>query len=178
LQLPKTSGLAVWLLPAPDQSRLLSKFISNLSEQYSSIPFVPHITLSSVPDIPSKKITEMTERLSEELNQLQVDLGDVECRPHPYRKVILSIDDNVMVSAFYNKVNQAFGGEICKEGDFHLSLLYGNQRCEEIELGNIRSELPITNKLYIQSIAVVDLNFTPDKWKIIFERSLQINTSL
>ncbi len=172
MQLPKTSGLVVWLLPAPEQSRLFSEFILTLSEQYSTLPFVPHVTLSSVPDISSKEITEMTDQLSKELSQLQVDLGDVECRSHPYRKVILPIDDNVMFSAFYNNVNQAFGGEFCKEHDFHLSLLYGNHKCEEIDLGKIRRNLPKVKKLYIQKIALVDLNFTPDSWKIIFERSL------
>lgn len=114
----------------------------------------------------------MTDQLSKELSQLQVDLGDVECRTHPYRKVILPIDDNVMFSAFYNNVNQTFGGEFCKEDDFHLSLLYGNHKCEEIDLGKIRRNLPKVKKLYIQKIALVDLNFTPDSWKIIFERSL------
>ena len=172
MQLPKTSGLVVWLLPAPDQARLLTKFISNLSEKYNTIPFVPHITLSSIPDIPSKKIIEMTDQLSRQLRPLKVDLGDVECRSYPYQKVIQSIEDEVILSAFCNKVNQTFGGEFCKEGDFHLSLLYGNQKCEEIDLGKIRSELPIANKLHVQSIAVIDLNFTPDNWKIIFERSL------
>ncbi len=114
----------------------------------------------------------MTDQLSKQLNQLQVNLGDVECRPHPYRKVILPVDDKLMLSAFCSKVNQALGGEFCKEGDFHLSLLYGNQNCEEIDLRKIRRDLPKVKKLHIQKIAVVDLNFTPDKWKIIFERSL------
>lgn len=172
MQLPKTSGLVVWLLPAPEQSRLFSEFISILSEQYGTVPFVPHVTLSSVPDIPVNKITEKTDQLSKQLSRLQIDLAEVECRPHPYRKVILSIDDDVMFSAFYNKVNQAFGGEFCKRDDFHLSLLYGNQKCEEIDLGKIRRDLPKIKKLHIQRIAVVDLNFTPDSWKIIFERSL------
>ena len=172
MQLPKTSGLVIWLLPALDQSRLLTKFISNISELYNSIPFVPHITLSSVPDIPSKKIVEMTDHFSKNLSQLQVDLGDIECRSYPYQKVILTIKDELIFSNYRNRVNQAFGGEYCKESDFHLSLLYGNQKCEEIDLGRIRSELPITNKLQIESIGVIDLNFTPDKWKIIFERSL------
>jgi len=39
-------------------------------------------------------------------------------------------------------------------------------------LGKIRRELPIANELHIQKVALLDLNFTPDKWKIIFERSL------
>ncbi|WP_372903774.1 hypothetical protein [Rhodohalobacter sp.] len=172
MQLPKTSGLVAWLLPAPEQSLLFKKFISTLSEQYETLSFVPHVTLSSVPDISSEKITEMTDQLSKQLNQLQVNLGDVECRPHPYRKVILPVDDKLMLSAFCSKVNQALGGEFCKEGDFHLSLLYGNQNCEEIDLRKIRRDLPKVKKLHIQKIAVVDLNFTPDKWKIIFERSL------
>jgi len=162
----------VWLLPAPEQSRLFTEFISNLSEQYNTLSFVPHVTLSSVPDIPSEKIVERVDLLSEQLSQLKVDLYDVECRPYPYRKVILPIDDKVMVRDFCNKVNKAFGGEFCKESDFHLSLLYGNQKCEEIDLCKVRSDLPNISKLHIQKIAVVDLNFTPDKWKIIFERSL------
>ena len=114
----------------------------------------------------------MTDRLSGKLSHLEVNLGDVECRSYQYHKVIQSIEDEVILSTFCNKVNQTFGGEFCKEGDFHLSLLYGNQKCKEIDLEKIRSELPIASKLHVQSIAVIDLNFTPDNWKIIFERSL------
>jgi len=172
LQLPKTSGLVVWLLPAPDQARLLKKFISNLSERYSSIPFVPHITLSKVPDIPSEKIIELTNQLSKEQTQVKVNIGEIECRPDPYRKIVLPIDDKIILDNFSNRVNQVFGGEFCKEDDFHLSLLYGSQKCAEIDLGKIRRELPIANELHIQKVALLDLNFTPDKWKIIFERSL------
>jgi len=172
LQLPKTSGLAVWLLPGSDQSHLFSRVISDVAEQYNSIPFLPHITLSTVPDLSTRQVIGLTSRLCAELNQVHVDVKKMECRDHPYRKVVLTIDDEVMLNKFSVPVNRVFNGTFCKQSDFHISLLYGNHKCEEIELGNIRRELESISKLYIQSMAVVDLNFTPDKWKIIFEQDL------
>lgn len=133
---------------------------------------MPHVTLSRVPEHSTEKIIELTARISKKLSSLRVDTGKIECRSHPFRKVIMPIDDDLIYQKFYNTVNDGFGGAYCKERDFHLSLLYGDQKCEEIDLMKIEREAPAINELHLQKIAVVDLNFTPDNWKIIFERSL------
>ena len=172
MNLPETSGLMVWLLPDRDHAHLFSKFIVNLSEQYSTIPFTPHVTLSRVPNLEREKIVKKTARLSNLLAPVKVEVGEVLCRSHPYRKITLQLDDEVMIWNYFNAVNECFGGEYCKENDFHLSLMYGNQKCEDIDLEKIRREAPVIHELHLQRIAVVDLNFTPDKWKIIFEQSL------
>lgn len=77
-----------------------------------------------------------------------------------------------MVEGFKKTTDNHFAGEYAKSEDYHASLLYGDIPCSDINLNEIRRKTREIHFLHIQSLALIDLNFTPDQWKVIFETKL------
>lgn len=172
MDVPKTSGLALWLLPGPEHSRKLNSLISELSQRYQTPAFIPHITLGRVPHVGRQVLFASLENLVKKLSQLQVEVFQLKCTESSFQKVILPLNDEVMSVEFKNKVDEHFGGEYAKPSGYHISLMYGNVPCKQVALNKIRANVRILNKVHIQSLALVDLNFTPEHWKVIFEAKL------
>lgn len=112
------------------------------------------------------------ETLAEELKPSKTVMGEPIFGSSPFQKVTIPLDDRFLIEQYSKKVDRILGGKFAKRDGFHLSLLYSELDQHEINLKKIKEMCPDIEKLYIQSIALVDLNFTPGKWKIIFERNL------
>jgi hypothetical protein len=172
LQFPKTSGLVIWLLPGPEHSTLYSDLISRLADIYDSPSFTPHITLSKFPELNQKSIVEIMDTLADELKPSMAEIGVPVIGSSPFQKVTIPLDDRFLTDQYSKKVDNILGGKFAKREGFHLSLLYSTLDQHDINIKQIKEMCPDIKKLHIQSIALVDLNFTPGKWKIIFERNL------
>jgi len=169
---PETSGLVFWLLPGPESFHHLFSLIADLSKKYQTTLFSPHITLGRVPHLEQRELVLLTQKLSEKLNQVQVTCSDPECRENYFQKVVMPLDSHLMVNEYKIPADNFFGNEIAKPDDYHLSLMYGSLLCNRIDIHEINKITRNTRLLHIQSLALVDLNFTPDKWKVIFETKL------
>ncbi|WP_069130413.1 hypothetical protein [Rhodohalobacter halophilus] len=172
MKIPKTSGLVLWLIPAPDDFNILSALIADLSERYNTPLFSPHITLGRAPKLNQTKLIDSIKELSRTLQPQIITCHNPVCSDSFYQKVRLPLDDNTMRRSFKSATDNHFGEEYAKQDGYHASLMYGSISCSEINLTEIRSRTKEITSLYIQSLAVVDINFTPVQWKVIFETKL------
>lgn len=112
------------------------------------------------------------EKLAGELKPSMAAMGEPVFGSSPFQKVTIPLDDRFLADQYSKKIDRILGGKYAKRDGFHLSLLYSTLDRTEINLKQIKEMSPDIEKLHIQSVALVDLNFTPGEWKIIFERNL------
>lgn len=112
------------------------------------------------------------ETLADELKPSKAVMGEPVIGSSPFQKVTIPLDDRFLIEQYSKKVDRILGGKFAKREGFHLSLLYSTLDQYEINLKQIKEMCPDIEKLHIQTLALIDLDFTPGEWKIIFERNL------
>lgn len=172
-QLPESTGYSIWLLPDEMSSTLIQSAIRSLSEIFSSVSFLPHITLTGIPEGPSFSILKgFIKDLSESVKTFSVHTNEVICGRAPYQRFKLEVEDNLNLFKLSAECDKKFKGDYSKYGDFHFSLFYGFNRCEEIRDRFEKIDVNLPSKLYVQKIAVVKLDGPPEKWEMIYSRNL------
>jgi hypothetical protein len=171
MQLYKSSGRVVWLMPCPDESALWHRAISSLSGIYKTPVFQPHITLGRLPDISADDAISKLTRFSRKANPARVPLSRPICTDELFQKVIIPLEDSFF-KRFSSLFDETFGNESAQKRNFHLSLMYGTLSCSQIDLGRVCSELPNTKYLYIQQAILAEITGYPGDWKVLCKRSL------
>ncbi len=172
MNLPKTSGQVIWLLPCPEQSLQYGQFIRQLARQFNSPEFLPHITLSKVPSFRRNSIEFSLHSIAERLSPLDVNIAGPVCGENPYQKVTLPLDDVMIETKVCDLVDRELDGAYSKRAGFHLSLLYSSVSCRSVDLARIERQMPKFKKLYIQEIVVAEIESTPGKWRLLARRNL------
>jgi hypothetical protein len=171
MQLYKTSGRVIWLMPGPDDTALWQRTISSLSRFYKTPLFEPHITLGRLTELPHDQTIQQLTRFSVSAKPVRVPLSDPVCTDHLFQKVIIPFE-NSLFSGFSTHFKETFGNESAKKRNFHLSLMYGTLSCSHIDLERVRNELPDSKYLYIQQVVLAEIAGHPGDWKILCKRSL------
>lgn len=171
--LKETSGYSYWLLPDEYASKKMSSMIDYLAHLLSSPTFIPHITLSSVPESAQTDwLVDVLDSAASGKHSINVYTKDLVCGDPPFQRFHLSLEKSEELLALSESMDSHLGDGYSRKENFHLSLYYGFNSCGKIRSG-FRKQGPDTPKeLYIQSIALADINGLPDSWKIVYKRDL------
>lgn len=178
MNLPRTSGLVVWLLPGPEPYARYSQFIRRLANRYKAPPFIPHITLSKVPVLETGLIKSSLRSVANMTSPFRVKTGVPVCGESPYQKITIPLVDEVITDAVGQKIDKQFGGRFSKQSGFHLSLLYSRALCRSIDMNRIEAESPDCEYLYIQQIALAEINAAPRNWEVLVREPLTGRSSV
>lgn len=171
--LQETSGYSYWLLPDEYASKRLSSLIDHLAQFLSSPVFIPHITLSSVPESAQTDwLIDILDTFSSRAHSINVHTKDSVCGDPPFQRFYLSLKSSDELRAFSKSIDSQLGGDYARKENFHASLYYGFDSCSKIRSGYQKQHLDVPKDLYIQSMALVDINGLPDEWKIVYKKDL------
>lgn len=172
--LPPVTGLGLWILPDTDSEKKYHDTIIKYAEFAKSEPFIPHITLSRVPELSISRLHECISQVSGICKPFELKVDQIACRAQPYQKICLECVTNPEFYSLADAVDKFFGGSYSKKTDPHLSLLYSRADCTELhpilnelnQIGSMKKPIPCTR------LGLVQFSGTPADWKLLFEVKL------
>ena len=172
-KLQATTGYSFWLLPDKYASGIILTLINRLSDSLSSPAFTPHITLSSTPDsVSQNRLKSILEAFAGENHSISVHTNKIVCGDPPFQRYYIALKPQDSFMTFSESMDSLLGGSYARRQNFHASIYYGFNSCEKMEEVYRRLDSEIPDKMYIQSIALVDINGLPDMWKIVHRKDL------
>jgi len=167
LKLPKVNGYYLWLLPDDSTSEIYRTEINRLASNYNSIPFEPHITISSLPDREPEELNKILQKICKKINSFIIDFNNAVYGEHPYQKITLPARPTAEFTSICHVIDSVLDGDFSKKTFPHLSLLYGYQPREllldELEAHKNKSFPPAT----IKYLALYKLEGLPNHWQLV-----------
>lgn len=162
-----------WLIPEESEAVIFRDLIKNLSQKYAAPVFSPHITLCHV----SAENVETGTFLSgfcKTVSPFQITFQNVQCRNHPYQKIVLPIQAPSGLQRVYETCKEWIPEKEIKSADPHLSLLYSPLPCSKLkeDIVQVKAKLPLEVK--IQKAVLVRVSGGPGQWEIIESCALGI----
>ncbi|WP_158278698.1 hypothetical protein [Rhodohalobacter mucosus] len=172
-KLKETTGYSYWLLPDEYAAQNLSSLINQMALRLSSPPFIPHITLSSVPESAAyERLADILDSFSSRNRTLNVYTKDLICGDPPFQRFYISVNKPEELLEYSESMDLLLGGKYGRKENFHASIYYGFNSCSKIKDQFSKLEMGIPEKLHIQSIALAEINGLPDRWKIVHKKNL------
>ena len=169
----ETSGYSYWLLMDEYASNKLSSMIDHLAHSLSSPAFIPHITLSSVPESAQTDwLVNVLDSFASGHHSINVYTNELVCGDPPFQRFYISLEKSEELLALSESMDTHLGDGYSRKENFHASLYYGFNSCSKIRTGFKKMESDIPKELHIQSIALADINGLPERWKIVCKRDL------
>lgn len=165
-------GSVLWLLPDKTTSEDLAGLISSFSSKYETPVFDPHITLAGVPKNSGNEVLSLIKSISRENSEFTVSLGKVVCGDRPYQKLMVNIEPSPAFLYFCKRADDIFDGDYSKKENPHFSLLYGDISCKDLVSEKEFAQIKLPERVLISAIALVELNGTPENWKIKYAKNM------
>lgn len=157
----------LWLLPDKAGSDYFANIISVLAAKYQSVTFLPHITIGRVPEIGLPEIENYLEKIGQNTPEFDAKVKKVWCREKPREKISVEIEPTTHFRNVLSSIDLVFEGPFAKREYPHLSLLYGDILCSELNIDVENLNHIILNRFKIKSIGLIDLHGEPDEWKVV-----------
>src|SRR3989344_1804165 len=125
---PTANGYALWLMPSEEQKPNLNKIVRDLSKEFNSPIFLPHITLLYLEGhTDEENIKNKSEEFLSDLPPIQINSEGIGFEPENYFKCLYF---NIIKSQGLTNLNEGlkklFNIQGSQEYNPHLSLLYAN----------------------------------------------------
>lgn len=156
---------AVWLLPMNEDMEYLKKIVKNLSLEYDSPEFYPHVTVYGL-------VNTGMELINNAINYSITDL-----KPFKIRKLSLAHSNNLWRTVFIkiktNKelllINRRLSDRLYQYAEYnfapHISLIYKNMsRSERIK---IIKTMKIKDEFTLDKIAILKFSRSINEWLIL-----------
>jgi 2'-5' RNA ligase len=156
---------ALWLIPGGEVRRQLARTIRDLSRQYSTPLFAPHITLVSNIVAPAREVTAKTAQLTKSLRPLRLRLTCLDFCDEYFRCLFVKVARTSALARAHQRARKVF--DLRGRRDFlpHVSLVYGDlplatKRKIALSLGR-RFDLAFE----VRRIDVVGIQGPPSHWR-------------
>ena len=128
LNMNKTTGYSIWLIPDGGVYKLTSKIILDIARKDHAPKFKPHITLLGEfgKEKNEKDIIKSFRDLVHNQKTLTLNFESVNCENFYFRALFLKVGKTKELLNFHRKAKQALGMKNIKSYMPHLSLVYGN----------------------------------------------------
>jgi putative hydrolase of the HAD superfamily len=122
----KASHYSVWLMPTGEVRRQLAEAILDLSREYSTPPFEPHVTLAGGIVGPAQEVVSKMADLASRIQPFTVRLTEVAGLDDYFRCLFIRVATTRSLMSANKAAREVFN--LAKQPAFmpHLSLLYGN----------------------------------------------------
>ena len=117
---------SLWLMPSGNARTRLARTVRQLSHEYGTPVFAPHVTLASRIVGPSCEVLSKAARLASETAPLILCLTSIEGRNEYFRCVIARVAPNKALSKAHRLAQKAFAMRRQRVFLTHLSLVYGD----------------------------------------------------
>ena len=169
----KTKEYSLWLIPSGVAYNRLEKVISELSQQYSTPYFTPHLTLLGGLTDAEAELIEKAKELSACTPALEFNLKTINFSANYFKAMFIRANKTTRLIKFNAKARKIFGSPRTTAYNPHISLMYGEsnatiKRKVTIKIGN---SFPL--KFKINNFYLFDLNGEIKDWHPIKEFKLK-----
>jgi 2'-5' RNA ligase len=167
-----TRSYALWLIPDGEVRRRLAQTIRQLSREYSTPVFAPHITLASGIVAPAQEVAAKSAQLAKSLRPLRLRLTRLDFRDEYFRCLFVKVARTSPLVRAHQKAKEVFGLRGQRAFLPHVSLVYGDlsigvKRNIALSLGR-RFNL----EFEVRRMDVVAIQGPPSRWRRV--KSLQL----
>ena len=156
---------AIWLLPDEKDTRFLEAIINNLSQEFNSPKFLPHITAYGLVDIDLTIVEDAVENSIDEIKPFIVKKSGIGYSDDIWKSLFINIASNNELDLINSKLSYILGRYVQYKFSPHISLMYKNM--EKMEKIKILESLRIKNEFEINKIAIQKFSKKIHEWKII-----------
>lgn len=168
--LPQLSGTVLWLIPSAKDASAFRKEIIRLSDNFSTVQFLPHLTLGRLPDSSTKDdIYSLKKSLQFKLpDDTYAEFDALRCTDNPYQNLVASLEPTPAVDRLQSEIEILIPGYIRKT-EYHVSLMYGYIDCDRIKdkLTGLADRLP--QKVHFSKLSAVELKGGPKSWHSLWK---------
>jgi 2'-5' RNA ligase len=163
---------SLWLIPQGRVRKDLENLITELSVQYATPKFEPHVTLIGELAIPEQEAVTKTRCLSKMLKPFTISLKKVACLGEYFRCVFIKADKTEGLMNAHQDARALFKQEEDDKYMPHLSLVYGDLTLPQKEqiIKNIGQETRVNFK--VDRITLYYTCGQPQNWYRILETPL------
>ena len=156
-------------MPQGSAHETLANLILNLSKDYSSPKFTPHVTLLGNLCGSEEELETKASRLATTLAPYTMRLTKVEYLDEYFRSLFFRVEASSQVIQANLKAKDLFNRQNDPEYFPHLSIMYGDfsANTKEAIIERIGQELALS--FQIQGLHLVDTSSSPAKWFIVRE---------
>jgi 2'-5' RNA ligase len=157
-------SFSLWLMPTGETYQALASLISDLSKQYSSPCFAPHVTLLGELQGSEEEIESRTSRLSANLKPYAINLTGVEYLDEYFRSLFIRVEETEAVIQANLRARDIFDKQRDPKYLPHLSILYGNfsSATKDSIIEKIGREFALS--FDVRSLHLVDTSARPEDW--------------
>lgn len=158
---------SLWLRPFGNAAYQLQHQIEELSNQYDTPVFEPHVTLLGGLRFGETELTHLTETLAASLHPFEIALTRAGYMDTYYQSLFVHVKKSEALMNARETAEKLFGREPEEEYVPHLSLLYGDlSRNEKERILNV-----IGRKFHIQfsvhNVLLINTTGKPEEWEKI-----------
>lgn len=122
---------SLWFRPFGEVGFELRQQIKELSRQYSSPMFYPHVTLLGGLDMHETKLIQLTDTLAHSLAPFTLYLQKAATGSTYFQSLFVKVQKTEPLLGAHNVAEELFGCEKKEKYSPHLSLMYGKQKKKE-----------------------------------------------
>lgn len=165
MKIPPAKGYSIWLMFKNEDEIKLQNIINELSEEFSSPLFKPHVTLLSGIET-EEDLREKFSKVIENLNSFDIKIKDIKCSEEFYKSLFLEVEIDEYLNSLYLKAVDTFNFELQPlKFQPHISLLYSDNYNSKKNMAAKRIENLKNVKLTVNKIALVRTNGCPSEWR-------------
>ena len=155
--------IAIWLVPSEEDKIFYQKIINELSKEYNTPLFEPHITLAAAKSTTSSQLNKLKSYYIASL-PIKVNMKNLGSLGKYYQQVFISGDGGQRLLNMWQKSLEVLEMPAYQFMP-HLSLLYGNLHKETVQviLDKYKDELDRT--IVIESVKIMDTGGEVADWK-------------
>lgn len=154
---PAGKGYAIWLMPEEPMFSLLAGEISRLSQEHSTPPFDPHVTLLGGITLPEEKALAGSVSLAGLLKPFRMELGTIGYLDEYFRCLFVRVLSDDAITKAHQAACKAFG---LPDTPYmpHVSLAYGKLRLNAKKriaegLGSLSGRMVDTRRLMLYRVS-------------------------
>ncbi len=162
---------SVWLVPHPKKKSKYQELINLFCNRYGSPIFNPHVTLYGRLSIDPESTFPFFDKLITDYQNFNLNPKKLKLDTPPWKSLIITFNENTLLNEFQKEINYTLKGSHEYIFEPHLSLAYGNFKCNQDDFDLIS----LDESICFSDVALV---MTPDQiqeWKII--KTFKLNKS-
>lgn len=156
---------AIWLLPNKEDTQFLKTIINNLSQEFNSSKFLPHITVYGLVDTDLTIVEDAVKNSIDEIEPFIVKKSGIGYSDDIWKTLFINIASNTELHLINSKLGNVLDKYVQYEFSPHISLIY--KKMKKTEKTKILKSLRIKNEFVINKIAIQKFSKKIHEWKIV-----------
>ena len=156
---------AIWLLPNKEDTQFLETIINNLSQEFNTPKFLPHITVYGLVNTDLSIVEDAVKNSIDEIEPFIVKKSGIGYSDDMWKTLFINITSNTELHLINSKLGNKLDKYVQYEFSPHISLMY--KKMKKTEKMKILESLRIKNEFVIKKIAIQKFSKKIHEWKIV-----------